>query len=166
MPVSRAQRLSASKELSLPSQKLDGSFPFVLNAFRHQRNSHDRRGECGEATEGAQRLSASKELSQARKFIAQQTGEVLNAFRHQRNSHAADCRFAVSGAGAQRLSASKELSQRLTGRPTRCQPCSTPFGIKGTLTRMTGQPLGERNRCSTPFGIKGTLTQSELLPVV
>ena len=130
----------------------------VLNAFRHQRNSHP--GSCK-----AQRFASA----------------VLNAFRHQRNSHYKEANERKKVSCAQRLSASKELSQTDADGETQINKCSTPFGIKGTLTPAIAKLYGEPNvlnafrhqrnshqrrqeievealKCSTPFGIKGTLT--------
>ena len=156
-----AQRLSASKELSLVTV------------------SHPIPGWS------AQRLSASKELSQKLRRL-QNAGslscstpfgikgtltrtvvnvadlhKVLNAFRHQRNSHPMGVlRRAICIFSAQRLSASKELSpDELKTNDLWFFVCSTPFGIKGTLTELDQTRRATKRWCSTPFGIKGTLTQ-------
>ena len=153
-----AQRLSASKELSpcvsgCLLRSLTCSTPFgikgtltparwrkcrgcpVLNAFRHQRNSHWIPDAVLAVGNRAQRLSASKELSRrpAGKSLSACL-RVLNAFRHQRNSHCASNRLRKKPIGAQRLSASKELSRNARFGKSRIDGCSTPFGIKGTLT--------------------------------
>ena len=137
-----AQRLSASKELSLNQRNIcQMSARCVLNAFRHQRNSHG----CGIPTSrststsaqrlsaskelspperlnlslrgvGAQRLSASKELSRSIPGSCCSRLQVLNAFRHQRNSHCLLKSPWRDSIRAQRLSASKELSRRRSAR--------------------------------------------------
>ncbi len=89
-----AQRLSASKVLSLASACT--VFPSPI---------------C------AQRLSASKVLSPTQGLAAGRTPRVLNAFRHQRFFHSS-----VSG--------SIVLSSL----------CSTPFGIKGSFTNSKWSP--------------------------
>src|SRR5688572_7241022 len=59
-----AQRLSASSEFARRSLRTRRREVFVLNAFRHHRNSHTRKQpHCGPHA------------------------DVLNAFRHHRNSH-------------------------------------------------------------------------------
>ncbi len=136
----------------------------VLNACRHQRNNHQarRRAAAFEVTR-AQRLSASKEQSQQRlrplptRYVlsAQRLSAskeqspwrllrviiadlcVLNACRHQRNNHDEIAHnLHLPFAGAQRLSASKEQSPcaARAWTCTRARLCSTPVGIKGTIT--------------------------------
>ena len=132
-----AQRLSASKELSR-------TFParspirkgIVLNAFRHQRNSH---------ADAFNQLFAGI--------------SVLNAFRHQRNSHVPKL---PSGTLSRTCSTPFGIKGTLTARKydtgQNFSKCSTPFGIKGTLTRYGAVGYQSTIMCSTPFGIKGTLT--------
>src|SRR3990172_7925175 len=64
------------------------SFPSVLNAFRHHRNSH------------AEALFSGRRRSLL----------VLNAFRHHRNSHGPTWGTTLPVTRAQRLSASSEFS--------------------------------------------------------
>jgi hypothetical protein len=87
----------------------------VLNASRHQRNTH-RSGitPAAPALPSAQRLSASKEYSLGR------FGKRLVSSK-------------IPG-GAQRLSASKEYSLREKFFAGAFALCSTPLGIKGILT--------------------------------
>ena len=63
------------------------------------------------------------------------SSKVLNASRHQRNNHVDDDVIAFA------------FSQ-----------CSTPLGIKGTITRRRASFGTALARCSTPLGIKGTIT--------
>ena len=133
----------------------------VLNAFRHQRNSHVCLWRNRQQFRGAQRLSASKELSLRCARITFAGKNVLNAFRHQRNSHhvvrseCADCADVLNAFRHQRNS-------HCHSAPNFDCPawCSTPFGIKGTLTGMLVSTVRTIWPCSTPFGIKGTLTNS------
>ena len=60
----RAQRFSASKIKSLQEEKKGQSYPYVLNAFQHQRSNHI--------------------LSHPGQ---QDSSYVLNAFKHQRSNH-------------------------------------------------------------------------------
>src|ERR1700741_3490415 len=61
---------------------------FVLNAFRHHRNSHTTTTKPSPTETGcAQRLSASSEFSPSLVLPTGAKQAVLNAFRHHRNSH-------------------------------------------------------------------------------
>ena len=132
----------------------------VLNAFRHQRNSHRIAFDRSLRNRCAQRLSASKELSQLIAKAQTNRRDVLNAFRHQRNSHPDMAQSDTNPQSrAQRLSASKELSRVQINLRFNGFTCSTPFGIKGTLT-CTSSAESPPTGCSTPFGIKGTLTDN------
>src|SRR5205085_11511549 len=67
--------------------KWDG-ISFVLNAFRHHRNSHTPISHKPTAEIlCAQRLSASSEFSRMYREVFRLTANVLNAFWHHRNSH-------------------------------------------------------------------------------
>jgi len=68
---------------------------------------------------------------------------VLNAFRHQRNDHF--------------HSAVLKITRKL---------CSTPSGIKGTITEIASNDERYDIRCSTPSGIKGTITTAMLFGTV
>ncbi|BBO31081.1 hypothetical protein PLANPX_0693 [Lacipirellula parvula] len=60
---------------------------------------------------------------------------MLNACRRQRISHQAGRREGPQSlVGAQRLSASKDLSLDGRNRYQACVECSTPVGVKGSLT--------------------------------
>ena len=58
-----AQRLSASKRIAPPAQQRSEHITAVLNAFRHQRESHAVRMRTDCALTRAQRLSASKRIA-------------------------------------------------------------------------------------------------------
>ncbi len=155
-----AQRLSASSEFSHVRQIHRCDDLFVLNAFRHHRNSHylffERRAHCLRCSTpfgiigiltgdtavvylnrkfSAQRLSASSEFS-------------LNARGPQQSELQ----------GAQRLSASSEFSQTYREVRRLNYLCSTPFGIIGILTLVVAKQYNLNPLCSTPFGIIGILT--------
>ena len=135
--VTCAQRLSASKVLSRLIRLLDRLLVIVLNAFRHQRFSHAYQPEDDEHSSMCSTpfgIKGSLTIVQRRQSVPMLS--VLNAFRHQRFSHsvAHPVRFLTCRC-AQRLSASKVLSRidiRCASR-LHCM-CSTPFGIKGSLT--------------------------------
>ena len=154
-----AQRLSASKIISLSFQHESNLIAEVLNAFRHQRSFHLLNG-CD----------------------ASWKQDVLNAFRHQRSFHFCTSLDMLAFPGAQRLSASKIISPRScspTKLPTRAQRlsaskiisrsqvlqgcaerhwCSTPFGIKDHFTYVSQIQGRQVSKCSTPFGIKDHFT--------
>ncbi|BBO31079.1 hypothetical protein PLANPX_0691 [Lacipirellula parvula] len=139
-----AQRLSASKDLSRgDEQGEDKRKLLVLNACRRQRISHvGIRHPVMRPALGAQRLSASKDLSppSAQQLLAQ--GRVLNACRRQRISHHQTIRF--GGARPAVLNACRR--QRISHVPfnwrvATCWACSTPVGVKGSLTQL---------RCKAP----------------
>ena len=142
---------------SLPQGRASGK-P-VLNAFRHQRNSHSRERRCGGYDGCAQRLSASKELSRLMNLDYWPLLRVLNAFRHQRNSHSGHGTGRTHPGGCSTPFGIKgTLTIDFLDRPIAFHRCSTPFGIKGTLTFCRNDDSSRHLRCSTPFGIKGTLT--------
>ena len=141
-----AQRLSASKVLSPanpicpPSSSAKCSTPFgikgsltlvspqssrflrVLNAFRHQRFSHFGCGRAGS--------------------IALQ--DVLNAFRHQRFSHQGGPRTYLSAQHVLNAFRHQRFSHtEREGMMLIVLLCSTPFGIKGSLTSGPSCPLGQ-----------------------
>src|SRR5206468_3881609 len=83
-----AQSLSSSSEFSRIAQIVSVKNKFVLNAFRHHRNSHQKAIQRhSRAYRSAQRLSASSEFSPSRHLPPRTDSLVLNAFRHHRNSH-------------------------------------------------------------------------------
>ena len=113
---SGAQRLSASKRIALDKDATDKEAKKVLNAFRHQRESHRR---------------------ETVKMLMVQG--VLNAFRHQRESHRESVRI-MSVLSA--CSTPFGIKENRTGRQARRSSrsliqCSTPFGIKENRTRRS-----------------------------
>ncbi len=113
-----AQRLSASKVLSRAVHLKTLLRMSVLNAFRHQRFFHVRRGR----PRGVHRI-------------------VLNAFRHQRFFHSAYVHIGVGETNVlnafrhQRFFHGRYILRRCCA----CR-CSTPFGIKGSFTWKTDMP--------------------------
>src|SRR3990172_7925176 len=87
---------------------------FVLNAFRHHRNSHAGGEHAFFFPVSPQRLSASSEFS--RRSLVFWASSVAPR--------------------AQRLSASSEFSRANMGHNPASHPCSTPFGIIGILTHQ------------------------------
>ena len=200
-----AQRLSASKRIALekrPRRRLAFrcSTPFgikenrtkkliahlstlqVLNAFRHQRESHATRkaaacscaqrlsaskriahriAAChGEFPRRAQRLSASKRIARrlALPIPAYRRKSVLNAFRHQRESHPKSRSPASRATSAQRLSASKRIALRCD-----CGVCDHCFCAQRLSASKRIAPFAQARSwalrlCSTPFGIKENRT--------
>ena len=179
MVATRAQRLSASKRiarygLSPFGHAIECSTPFgikedrtqcglcnfdrapVLNAFRHQRGSHNEIGVEDLADNCAQRLSASKRIAPSPNRQLPRGLPVLNAFRHQRGSHLHRCNLPLRRhERAQRLSASKRIAPSCdSGLSPTARLCSTPFGIKEDRTLIARYETISAGMCSTPFGIK------------
>ncbi len=154
-----AQRLSASKVLSLNRFDHERRSCRVLNAFRHQRYFH-----------------AMSSRRQFRFSLCSTPFGIKGTFTRYRKGRVAPLHC------AQRLSASKVLSlKNALSDFARRRKCSTPFGIKGTFTYSRGKrqfpyfvlnafrhqryfhhvpfaPDRAHKLCSTPFGIKGTFT--------
>ena len=85
---------------------------------------------------------------------------MLNAFRHQRSKHLISRMWGRFVTRAQRLSASKIETLGLAQFFGRGGLCSTPFGIRGRITRPAYQTIRVASfvLCSTPFGIRGRIT--------
>jgi len=124
-------------------------FAFVLNAFRHHRNSHTpTRDPIARFGQRAQRLSASSEFAPDSDSRGGPNHPVLNAFRHHRNSH--DC---------------------LNWMEAHHYPCSTPFGIIGIRTHqrhilISGDASAQRLSASSEFAPRQLLTAARLAAVL
>ena len=151
----------------------------MLNAFRHHRGRHPRRGsrllrvglcstpfgitEVGTSPASAgptgdvraQRLSASQRSapgSGRRSWRRVRCAQRLSA--SQRSAQAIIERLSAVRTSAQRLSASQRSAPAGRARrgPTE-KVCSTPFGITEVGTFVTARVRQQREVCSTPFGI-------------
>src|ERR1041385_4616759 len=123
--------------LTLTVGSLDHKFTIVLNAFRHHRKTHYSRGSHPSSAGNVLNAFRHHRKTHVGGGVALQPFfRVLNAFRHHRKTHCPEIgSMIVTSTRAQRLSASSEDSQPNRNRsPSRCQVCSTPFGIIGRLT--------------------------------
>ncbi len=117
------------------------TWPWVLNAFRHQRKEHV-------GSPGPDRVFG----------FGCSTPFGING--RNTGSTGVCCLIQVS---AQRLSASTEGT--LPGPSTSRVParCSTPFGINGRNTRACVYDCPPMVKCSTPFGINGRNTETKTI---
>ena len=129
----------------------------VLNAFRHQRGSHPRRffGAFGQG-QVLKRLSASKRVAHKSRVLVLSIVDVLNAFRHQRGSHrcpAARHRHCSCVLNAFRHQRGSHLSK------LPCVPVSPASAQRLSASKRVahygpGRFIWLLDECSTPFGIK------------
>ena len=149
----------------------------VLNAFRHHRGGHRRRGpRVPRHLVGAQRLSASQRGACGCDTPNHGSLSVLNAFRHHRGGHSIPVTGTCALEGAQRLSASQrgawfaapagDVRARClnafrhhrgghtgpsAGRQVVRRAQRLSASQRGALRSIAAHPA--RRQCSTPFGI-------------
>ena len=146
------------------SHRIGGGLLFVrllvLNAFRHQRESHkSTEKKIQPFSEGAQRLSASKRIAHCIGCRRIDHVHVLNAFRHQRESHPpslGDIRAFVQVLNAFRHQRESHICALHGASPRRgAQRLSASKRIALASGASVFKP---QEGCSTPFGIKENRT--------
>ncbi len=111
----------------------------MLNALRHQRFDHSLFGQAP---------------------VHDPTHLVLNALRHQRFDHLASPPEIV-GKAIDVLNALRHQRfdhYRITSVDYLKAECSTPYGIRGLITRIREARADSSLACSTPYGIRGLIT--------
>ncbi len=160
-------------------------FSRVLNACRHQRNNH--RGDVNNIKHLASDWCSTPvgikgTITPNPIFVGPFGLSVLNACRHQRNNHIEALQMRIQK-GRVLNACRHQRNNHREDEALMCRAvvCSTPVGIKGTITRpccayateatraqrlsaskeQSPPPLcpsARQRSCSTPVGIKGTIT--------
>ena len=137
----------------------------VLNAFRHQRESHHVLGQVlAHAIQCSTPFGIKENRTDATGAAATDAEHVLNAFRHQRESHAnSNIVHQSMTDGAQRLSASKRIAQWFTVTAVRSwYAVLNAFRHQRESHCRSLLCSSAPISCSTPFGIKENRTGTRI----